>query len=306
MDIGRSKLRSLVTNVFLFVRFRKKQNKFDQIVFFDTVINPGVLKSASREVKYGLVLDSTTAQWLINTEWGVKTSSKTKKRRMHYEHKVLQEFDMFFALSSAVSNSLQNDFGINFRKVVRVRTGTGQLLSEIVHPKNPYNKKEIRLLTVAKGEHWRKGIDVLFQSLLLDRDHLIVSTDALLGTNFNLNLPKFINRYSFVSTSKLLKLYKSADIFILPCRFEPYGLVFVEAIQMGLPIITTANSGLGKEFLDAGWPGLIVDLNPDSILNGIRTLTSIQTHNEEETVKLQKSILESFTWNSLASAIVNS
>jgi hypothetical protein len=49
-----------------------------------------------------------------------------------------------------------------------------------------------------------------------------------------------------------------------------------------------------------------VDLNPDSILNGIRTLISFPTYDEEETFKLQKSILESFTWNSLASAIVNS
>lgn len=41
-----------------------------------------------------------------------------------------------------------------------------------------------------------------------------------------------------------------ADIFVLPSRDEPFGLVVAEALSMGKPVIVSQNSGIGEILLD--------------------------------------------------------
>jgi len=304
MDLRRSKLRNFITNGFLLLKYKKKWRLYDQILFFDTVANPGLLRSVKNMTKLSLILDSTVAQWVNDTEWGVKANSKRKRRRMSYEKKVLKSYNKFYSLSIQASNSLVEDFGIAKDKIVRVRTGAGQSLTEIQPLKVLSENKKISLLSIAKGEHWRKGIDLLFQSLSFDAGGRIKELNALLGPNYKGNIPSNVNSKGFVSLKELISFYHSADIFILPCRFEPYGLVFVEAVRMGLPIVTTANSGLGREFVDAGWPGAIVELEPGSIIEGILNVHSQMALTGAEIENLQAEILNLFDWNNLASDIL--
>jgi glycosyltransferase involved in cell wall biosynthesis len=304
MDLHRSKLRSFVSTGFLFLKYRKKLGFYDQVFFFDTVANPGILRNAANSTTLSLILDSTVAQWKTDTEWGLRASLKRKRRRMNYERRVFSELTSFYPLSIQASNSLVEDFNIKNSQIVRVRTGAGQPLTQIQPPKVFRDNKQISLLTIAKGEHWRKGIDVLFQSLSFDSDGKIKELNALLGQNYRHNVPDRVNSFGFVSLEKLISFYKSADIFILPCRFEPYGLVFVEAVRMGLPIVTTANSGLGREFVDAGWPGAIVDLAPGSIIEGILNVHSRVGLGEGAVENLQAEILSLFDWTNLASDIL--
>jgi glycosyltransferase involved in cell wall biosynthesis len=216
----------------------------------------------------------------------------------------LKSFTNFYSLSNQASNSLVQDFDIAKAQIVRVRTGVGQPLTQIQRPKVLLENKQISLLTIAKGEHWRKGIDLLFQSLSFDSDGKIKVLNALLGSNYKGQVPKKVNSFGFVSREELISFYKSADIFVLPCRFEPYGLVFVEAVWMGLPIITTANSGLGREFIEAGWPGVIVELEPSSIIEGILKVHSQMPFTSATILNLQTEILSLFDWNNLVSDIL--
>lgn len=304
LDLRRSKLRNIITNVILLVRYRKNLNSYDQYFFFDTIANPDLLRNRKRPTKLSLILDSTVAQWRTDTEWAIKANSRRMQRRMNYEKKVLHGFSNFYSLSIQASNSLVDDFDIAKSKIVRVRTGAGQPLTQIQPPKVLSGSKQISLLTIAKGEHWRKGIDLLFQSLSFDTDGKIKELNALLGSNYKENVPNKVNSIGFVSLEELILFYKSADIFILPCRFEPYGLVFVEAIKMGLPIVTTANSGLGREFVEAGWPGAIVDLEPNSIFEGILNVQAQVPLTGAAIENLQSEILSLFDWNRLTSDII--
>ncbi len=37
----------------------------------------------------------------------------------------------------------------------------------------------------------------------------------------------------------------ASDVLVLPTEYEPFGLVIVEALAMGLPVITTHVAGAG-------------------------------------------------------------
>ena len=64
----------------------------------------------------------------------------------------------------------------------------------------------------------------------------------------------------------------SSDCFILPSLHEGFGLVFLEAMQHGLPIITT-NRGGQQDFLKNNKTGFITPIkDPQAIATAINKL----------------------------------
>lgn len=47
-----------------------------------------------------------------------------------------------------------------------------------------------------------------------------------------------------VGSEDLGKFYSEADIFVFPSLYEPFGIVFAEAMSFGLPIVATNVGGI--------------------------------------------------------------
>ena len=61
----------------------------------------------------------------------------------------------------------------------------------------------------------------------------------------------------------MASLHAAADAFVLPTRYEPWGLVLVEALGSGRPVITTALAGAAVAVRD-GETGLLLE-DPDDV-----------------------------------------
>ena len=65
-------------------------------------------------------------------------------------------------------------------------------------------------------------------------------------------------------------LYRAADIFVLPTQQENFGIVLVEAMFAGLPIITTRGTDIYQELEQGG--ALISGLSGNQIADAVQQL----------------------------------
>lgn len=78
------------------------------------------------------------------------------------------------------------------------------------------------------------------------------------------------NAFDRFPPSELIRLYKAADVFVLPTYFESFGLVLIEAMAAGIPIVTTNVIGCRDAVTD-GHNGLLVSPgDADGIASAIR------------------------------------
>jgi glycosyltransferase involved in cell wall biosynthesis len=97
----------------------------------------------------------------------------------------------------------------------------------------------------------RKGYDVLVAALAKLKHlpwRLVIAGDCerspetsrrLMADIASLGLADRITLAGTVAGTQLASLYASADVFVLPSRFEGYGMAYAEAIAHGVPVIGT-------------------------------------------------------------------
>jgi UDP-glucose:(heptosyl)LPS alpha-1,3-glucosyltransferase len=189
------------------------------------------------------------------------------------------------AISEMVKKDIQKHYRISEDKIEVVYNG---VLLDRFHPDNKKRhrssireklnipEKEVLILFVGSGFE-RKGLQFLLQSLeFLSADNWRL---LLMGKG---NWNRYLQFASEESQKKihchepvddLEKYYASADIFVLPSIYEPFGNANLEALASGLPIVTSRNSG-AAEILDHGGNGRVVEnpSDPKEIAENINAL----------------------------------
>jgi glycosyltransferase involved in cell wall biosynthesis len=84
----------------------------------------------------------------------------------------------------------------------------------------------------------------------------------------------------FVSGDLKTSLYQAADIFALPTHQENFGIVLVEALVCGTPVITTRGVDIWPELQSSGGV-LIANGDPQSLADGIRMLLRDESRRRE-------------------------
>lgn len=145
--------------------------------------------------------------------------------------------------------------------------------------RNQHDDRHLRLLFVGREYH-RKGLDLLIQSLTLlppsTRERLeldVVSSD--LARNLIASSPVTTRFHSETSHDKVLGLMRNAHVFVMPSRYESYGLVYLEAMANGCAVIGSSWESQ-REIFDQGC-GISVESSPTSIADALAQLMDRET-----------------------------
>ena len=84
----------------------------------------------------------------------------------------------------------------------------------------------------------------------------------------SLNLEEHMELLSNVPQKDLVKLYKVCNLLVHPTKYEPWGMVILEAMAMGKPVVAISSSG-PKEIIINGQTGYLVDFSPNGFAEKI-------------------------------------
>ena len=80
---------------------------------------------------------------------------------------------------------------------------------------------------------------------------------------------EFFTHYSFIPHHELKEIYNQADLFILPSLNDGFGLVVLEAMACGLPVIVTENTGASDAIEDGDNGFIIPACSPEALMEKI-------------------------------------
>jgi glycosyltransferase involved in cell wall biosynthesis len=130
-----------------------------------------------------------------------------------------------------------------------------------------HEKKGVHLLIEAAGFLRQKGRQF---KLLIAGTGSAEYENQLHEQTRRLHLEEVVSFLGLVVGEEKISLYQSADLFVLPTQQENFGLVLIEALAAGTPVVTTKGTDIWQDIAAAG--GTITEYTPVAISNAMDRL----------------------------------
>lgn len=181
----------------------------------------------------------------------------------------------------------KNRLGLNGDRIVifvgRIEPlkGIDRLMMAMTHLQNGHRP---RLLVVGGGEKSRHEIERLRK---------------LAG---ELKIEDSIDFLGLVKQSELPLFYSAADVCVVPSYYESFGLVALESLACGTPVVSTKVGG-AENIIRHGETGYLVsDNEPRGLADSILRVFS-QSDNNGHLVSVMRNSLAPFSWGNIAEAV---
>lgn len=267
----------------------------------DVVLQVGALFDAGHRSPLPTVLytDYTVRLSAKKPEAG-RSPFNTRRRRqlVEMEQRVFQNCSFIFARSDQTKRSIVEDYQIAPERVHVVGGG----VNLIRLPDEPHNKTSATAPTVLfiGKEFHRKGGDLLLEAFgalraEIPKARLLMVTDDPVfpeakKDGVEIVQPTWIRE-------EIVRLYRAADIFVLPSRLETWGDVLLEAMAFGLPCIGTDSDAMA-EIIDHDSTGILVPPdNVPALTSALKRLMKDGALRERLGHRGRNQVRENYTWD---------
>ncbi|WP_431299211.1 glycosyltransferase family 4 protein [Tabrizicola sp. BL-A-41-H6] len=224
------------------------------------------------------------------------------QRMINREAEIYANACVVFVRSENIRRSLTNEYRTDPKKVEVVYAGSnlqeGRPINDAAVERDPFTILFVGLDWERKG-----GPELLAAFRLLRKKHpeaRLVIAGASPDVPADLEGVEVIGE---VCNDVLGQLYRRAGIFCLPTRREPFGIVFLEAMQHGLPVVGT-DIGAQRDFIRNGETGFRVPVrDPDAIASALCKLCDDPNAAKEMGQRGEQLIRDRYNWKSVVEKI---
>lgn len=239
------------------------------------------------------------------------------------ERRLLTGAGMLLANSNAIVDEIQRAYDLT------LPTGRHAIIPHGIDDWSQSNSElpsrlpdgDVRIVFVGRLEP-RKGVDVLLQiapAFLQRHPHVwldFVGNDKVEGPGgrtwrsvYEGSWPpgdwqKRVSFHGEVSDERLRGFYETADVVVAPSRFESFGLVHLEAMMYGKPIVGCRAGGTA-ELIEDGVTGLLAE--PGDTFSLVQCLERLVTHHAlrmDLGTAARNAYVERYTATAMAHAVV--
>ncbi|MCS7209702.1 MAG: glycosyltransferase family 4 protein [Fimbriimonadales bacterium] len=154
-----------------------------------------------------------------------------------------------------------------------------------------------------------KGVQVLLQALPMVRAEIPDAKLVIVGGGYRAHLEEFVRFChleravqftGFIPDADLLRLYRVVDVAVYPSLYEPFGIVALEAMAAGTPVVVSDAGGL-KEVVRHEETGILTWAgNPESLAWGILRVLHDPAAARRRALNALKTVQRVFCWQRIA------
>ena len=232
----------------------------------------------------------TTFHTLARTKLNARAGESESDLRVRVEETIMEEADSIVVSTNQEAQDLARLYGTPGHNVSVVPAGVN---TEVFRPSDRYEARRDLGLTrqnvvlyVGRLEPL-KGLDILIGAVACIEDIsdialVVVGGSAgaddemgrLKALSHELGIADRVIFTGAVSHTELPQYYNAADVFVLPSHHESFGLVALEAMACGTPVVASRVGGL-TSFVSDGLTGYLIPWRcPEPFARRIETLLS--------------------------------
>jgi len=160
-----------------------------------------------------------------------------------------------------------------------------------------------------------KGIDKLLMAMTYlekrQRLRLVViggdeycrdEVERLKGLSQSLQIHDSVTFLGLVKQEKLPYFYSAADLCVFPSYYESFGLVAIESLACGTPVVATKVGAIESVIRQGETGYVVIDNAPHRLADKIALLLSVP---KAEAISTIRGSVTRFSWSNIAEAMVN-
>ncbi|MGW0040472.1 glycosyltransferase family 4 protein [Rhodococcus sp. NPDC003348] len=234
--------------------------------------------------------------------------SGTINRQVHsVEWWLANESDSIITCSASMEEEVSELYGPNLAPVTVIRNGI-DVATWSYRDRAPRSGPP-RLLFVGRLEY-EKGVQDAIAALPRIRRSHPGTTLAVAGEGTQYEwlreqarthrVLRSVNFLGPLDHTELLGWLHGADAIVLPSRYEPFGIIALEAAAAGTPLVTSTAGGLGEAVVD-GLTGLSFQPGDvDGLTSAVREVLDNPTAAQRRARAARERLTEDFDWHQVA------
>jgi glycosyltransferase involved in cell wall biosynthesis len=208
---------------------------------------------------------------------------------------------LVFTRSSNISRSLEADYGCPPEHISCVGAGSNAALPDQNATTQERDGREILFV----GVDWeRKGGPELLAAFERVRAAHPKARLSIVGCDPRIDAPG-VSVFGRLPLEEVSSHYQRASVFCLPTRREPFGVVLIEALQYGLPVVAT-RVGAVPDLIRDGENGFLVEPGDvEQLTNRLCQLQEDHDRRTEMALVAQQEARAIHTWTAVANRMAD-
>ncbi len=224
--------------------------------------------------------------------------------------KALQLSQRVILVSDILNDSLSSFYPPSAEKMISIPNMTDTCFFTL--PIKERNQHPFTFFSLGVLEYV-KGMDILIKAFKKFNDHVQPNSFLIIGGNGSMyntllnqvkkeNLENNVLFTGSLNKYEVKKYMHQSDVFVLASRFEAFGVVFIEALSTGLPVIGTRSGG--PEYIIKPNNGILAENeNVDSLKNAMKKIYhSYKNYNQ---INIREGAVNHYNKRSVANQIIN-
>lgn len=228
------------------------------------------------------------------------------QREMKKYKWVYQKSSYNIAVSKTFCRLVEDIFDLEFNYLPNV------VNSEYFSPKEDASKKDFQFINIANLNKNKNQILLIraFSKLFSENKNIKLS---ILGGGLEyknlqneidtLHMQEQINLFGFAPREQVLEQLQHSDAFVLSSKYETFGVVLIEAMSCGLPVIATKCGG-PESIIENDELGILVENDDlEELSNAMKYV--YENREKYESKKIRNYVVDNFSEKAISTKLIN-